>query len=124
MFGDIPDFKGARKINTLPCYPLKYHAEEATLRTQLIERGKKFVALQGVNYRAHEGMAFFKKKKQIMKVSINGRIMVDPAIHRRINPNYEVSTGKCCAIFSKKVKVSRLTLITYCSISGLHLDSG
>lgn len=36
-------------------------------------------------------MAFFKKKKAIIKVNINGRVMVDPAIHRRINPNYQVS---------------------------------
>ena len=36
-------------------------------------------------------MAFFKKKKAVVKVNINGRVMVDPAIHRRINPNYQVS---------------------------------
>jgi hypothetical protein len=39
-------------------------------------------------------MAFYKKKKAIIKVNINGRIMVDPAIHRRINPNYAISTVK------------------------------
>jgi ATPase family associated with various cellular activities (AAA) len=35
-----------------------------------------------------------KKKRQVLKININGRIMVDPAIHRRINPNYQVSTVK------------------------------
>ncbi len=35
-----------------------------------------------------------KKKSQVLKININGRIMVDPAIHRRINPNYQVSTVK------------------------------
>ncbi|RDL39869.1 Uncharacterized protein BP5553_04209 [Venustampulla echinocandica] len=91
---DVPAFKGARKITSLGCYPLKYHKDETKLRAELIERGKKFVSLQGVNYRAHEGLAYYKKKKQIIKVNINGRIMVDPAIHRRINPNYNVSTVK------------------------------
>lgn len=35
-----------------------------------------------------------KKKRTVLKININGRVMVDPAIHRRINPNYEVSTVK------------------------------
>ena len=35
-----------------------------------------------------------KKKRTVLKININGRIMVDPAIHRRINPNYQVSTVK------------------------------
>jgi hypothetical protein len=91
---DVPGFKGARKITSLNCYPLKYHKNEAKLRAELIERGKKFVSLQGVHYRSHEGMAYYKKRKQIIKVNINGRIMVDPAIHRRILPNYNVSTVK------------------------------
>ncbi|KAG4435642.1 hypothetical protein IFR05_008864 [Cadophora sp. M221] len=91
---DVPAFKGARKITSLNCYPLKYHKNEEKLRADLIARGKKFVSLQGVNYKSHEGMAYVKKKRQIIKVNINGRIMIDPAIHRRILPNYQVSTVK------------------------------
>ncbi|KAF7946081.1 uncharacterized protein EAE97_005119 [Botrytis byssoidea] len=91
---DVPAFKGARKITSLNCYPLKYHKNEAKLRTELIERGKKFVALQGVHYKSHKGMAYYKKRKAIIKVNIDGRVMVDPAIHRRILPNYNVSTVK------------------------------
>lgn len=91
---DVPSFKGARKITSLNCYPLKYHKNEPKLRADLIGRGKKFVALQGVHYKSHEGMAYVKKRKQIIKVNISGRIMIDPAIHRRILPNYNVSTVK------------------------------
>lgn len=91
MSVDIGDFQGARKITSLPCYPLNYHKNEAELRKTLIERGKKFVQLSGVHYKNHQGMAYFKKKKAVVKVNINGRIMVDPAIHRRINPNYPIS---------------------------------
>ncbi|KFY19943.1 hypothetical protein V491_04104 [Pseudogymnoascus sp. VKM F-3775] len=91
---DVPAFKGARKITSLACYPLRYHKEEEKVRKELIERGKKFVSLQGVHYKSHEGLAYYKKKRQVIKVNINGRIMVDPAIHRRINPNYQVSTVK------------------------------
>jgi ATPase family associated with various cellular activities (AAA) len=39
-------------------------------------------------------MAYMKKKRTVLKININGRIMVDPAIHRRINPNYQISTVK------------------------------
>ncbi|KAI0880545.1 uncharacterized protein GGS22DRAFT_82777 [Annulohypoxylon maeteangense] len=91
MSEEIQEFRGARKITSLGCYPLKYHKNEVQLRKDLIERGKKFVGLGGVHYKSHHGMAYHKKKKAVIKVNINGRIMVDPAIHRRINPNYPVS---------------------------------
>ncbi|KAK4150766.1 hypothetical protein C8A00DRAFT_45912 [Chaetomidium leptoderma] len=91
MAEEIGDFRGARKITGLACYPLQYHKGEAQLRKDLVERGKKFVSLGGVHYKSHQGMAYYKKKKAIIKVNINGRIMVDPSIHRRINPNYPIS---------------------------------
>lgn len=92
MAADVESFKGARKITSLACYPLKYHREAESVRTTLIERGKRFVALRGMNYRFHKGMAFYKKKRSVIKVNIKGRVMIDPAIHRRINPNYPIST--------------------------------
>ena len=91
---EVEEFKGPRKITNLACYPLKYHKDTETIKKQLIERGKKFASLKGMQYKFHKGMAFYKKKKQYIKVNINGRIMVDPAIHRRINPNYPISTVK------------------------------
>lgn len=94
MACDVEAFKGPRKITSLGCYPLKYHKNQEEVKAKLIERGKKFVALKGMNYRFHKGMAFYKKKRAVIKVNINGRIMVDPAIHRRINPNYPISTVK------------------------------
>lgn len=94
MAAEVESFKGPRKISSLACYPLKYYREPEALRAQLIERGKKFVSLQGMNYRFHKGMAFYKKRRAVIKVNINGRIMVDPALHRRINPNYPISTVK------------------------------
>ncbi|KAL2825266.1 hypothetical protein BDW59DRAFT_146306 [Aspergillus cavernicola] len=92
MAAEVESFKGARKITGLGCYPLKYHREAAEVKAKLIERGKRFVALRGMNYRFHKGMAFYKKKRSVIKVNINGRVMIDPAIHRRINPNYPIST--------------------------------
>ncbi|KAI1855055.1 hypothetical protein JX265_012410 [Neoarthrinium moseri] len=91
MSEEMGDFRGARKISSLGCYPLKYHKNEDQLREQLIERGKKFVSLAGAHYKSHQGMGYYKKKKSIIKVNINGRIMVDPSTHRRNNPNYPIS---------------------------------
>ena len=91
---EIDGFKGPRKINSLATYPLKYHKDEAGVKKQILERGKRFVETEGQNYRFHKGMAFMKKKKQILKININGRIMVDPAIFRRINPNYPINLIK------------------------------
>jgi SpoVK/Ycf46/Vps4 family AAA+-type ATPase len=90
----VESFKGARKISSLACFPLKYHKDEKALRELLIARGRKFVDLKGMKYRFHKGMAFYKKKRSVIKVNINGRIMIDPAIFRRINPNYSISTVK------------------------------
>ncbi|EIT77446.1 hypothetical protein Ao3042_06241 [Aspergillus oryzae 3.042] len=81
MLAEVESFKGARKITK---------AED--VKAKLIERGKKFVSMRGMNYRFHKGMAFYKKKRSVIKVNINGRVMIDPAIHRRINPNYPIST--------------------------------
>ena len=90
---EIAEFQGARKITSLPCYPLKYHKEQARVRQDLIERGRKFVALHGVHYKLYSGIAYMKSKKgSIVKFSVQqSRVMVDPAIFRRINPNYSVS---------------------------------
>ncbi|ROW16792.1 hypothetical protein VPNG_01542 [Cytospora leucostoma] len=91
MMEEIGEFRGAKKITSLNCYPLSYHKNGAQLRRDLVERGKKFVSLSGVHYKSHQGMAYYKKKKSIIKVNVNGRVMVDSAIHRRINPNYPIS---------------------------------
>lgn len=91
MMEEIGEFRGAKKITSLSSYPLKYHKNEEQIRKDLVERGKKFVSLSGVHYKSHQGMAYYKKKKSIIKVNVNGRVMIDPAIHRRINPNYPIS---------------------------------
>lgn len=91
---ELDTFKGPRKITSLGAYPLRYHKDPEGVKKQIIERGRKFVSLEGMNYRFHKGMAFHKKKKQVLKININGRVMVDPATFRRINPNYAISLIK------------------------------
>jgi hypothetical protein len=87
----IAAFKGHKKITSLSAYPLKYHKDPEGIRKQLIQRGMKFVALQGMNYRLQKGIAYMKHKNSVVRFNINGRVMIDPAIFRRINPNYQLS---------------------------------
>ena len=89
---EIPAFTGARKISSLSCYPIRYHKDAEKAKQELVERGKKFVALQGMNYKTYAGMCYVKKEDKVLKVDVHGRIMVDPAIFRRTNPNYPLST--------------------------------
>lgn len=87
----VEAFKGSRKITSLAVYPLKYHKDPEGIKTQLIERGKRFVTMTGQNYRNCKGLAFQKKRKGVSKIHIDGRIMIDPATFRRINANYPIS---------------------------------
>ncbi|KAK8009935.1 ATPase family AAA domain-containing protein 3A-like [Apiospora arundinis] len=91
MAEEIAEFQGSRRIDSLTCYPLQYHKNETQVRRDLVERGKKFVGLGGMLFRSHQGLAYYKKKKSVVRVEVNSRIMVDPASHRRYNPNYPIS---------------------------------
>ena len=44
-----------------------------------------------MNYRLQKGIAYMKHKSSVIRFNINGRVMIDPAIFRRINPNYQLS---------------------------------
>ena len=88
---DIDSFQGPRKITSLATYPLKYHTDPEGVKKKIIARGEQFIRLEGMHYMCHKGMAFHKKKKQVLKINIKGRVMIDPASFRRINPNYPIS---------------------------------
>ncbi|KAH7084496.1 P-loop containing nucleoside triphosphate hydrolase protein [Paraphoma chrysanthemicola] len=87
----IQAFKGHKRITSLSAYPLKYHKDPDGIKKQLVQRGMKFVALQGMNYRLQKGIAYMKVKNSVIRFNINGRVMIDPEIFRRINPNYQLS---------------------------------
>lgn len=91
---EVNSFKGAKKITSLEVYPLMYHQDYDSLRQRLIERGKKFTAMDSMAYLTMKGLAFYKKNNKTIKVNVNGRVIVDPAVFRRINPNYPVGTPK------------------------------
>jgi hypothetical protein len=91
---EIDEFRGVKGIDCLGVFPLAYHREEEAVREKLINRGRKFGSLKGMHYKFYKGLAFFKRKRSVVKVNVNGRIMLDPVTFRRINPNYRMSLVK------------------------------
>ena len=46
----IPKFRGTKRINTLPAFPLKYHLDENQVKSDFVKCGRKFVRLIGTYY--------------------------------------------------------------------------
>lgn len=87
---DIPivKFRGKKRISTLKGYPLQYHPDEKRMKTQLVECGRKFVSMLGAYHRHCRGTAFYIKDREVLRVSVNSRIMLDAAFFRKMNPSY------------------------------------
>jgi hypothetical protein len=90
----IPRFSGTRRIDTLNAFPLQYHQDESLVRTKLVAYGRKFVSLIGVHHRHYQGEAFYVREQEVIKKSINSRIMIDAAFFWKMNPNYSRCTSK------------------------------
>jgi hypothetical protein len=91
---ELPEFFGSRPIDSLPVFPLAYHEDKETVNEKLVARGRKFGALSGMHYRFYKGLAFFKKKQNLVRLTVDSRIIVDPLTFKRMNPNYSMSAVK------------------------------
>ncbi|KAG5637602.1 hypothetical protein H0H81_003994 [Sphagnurus paluster] len=88
----LKEFKGTMRIQNLDAYPLEYHPNEAQLRETLLERGRKWVGLVGVHHKQYNGIAVSKLAGKLGKHNIKGRVMIDRATFRRLNPNHILPT--------------------------------
>ncbi|OCL12971.1 P-loop containing nucleoside triphosphate hydrolase protein [Glonium stellatum] len=84
----ISTFQGSKPIHSLGYFPLKYHPNAEEEKQELANRGRKFISLIGTHHRQYEGKAFYMEKGKPTKLSVDGRIIVDPALFREYNPNY------------------------------------
>lgn len=84
----IVKLRGTKRIDSLEAFPLQYHPNEKGVRRELIDCGRKFLAFGESHHQQYEGVAFFKTRRELIKVSINGRIMVDASLFFKTNPNY------------------------------------
>jgi hypothetical protein len=65
---EIDAFQGARKIQDLDVFPLKYHTDASAIRDHAVRRGKKFAQMVGHTYHEISGPAM----KEVMKEAMNG----------------------------------------------------
>lgn len=55
---EVPMFAGTEKITSLPFYPMAYYPGAEELGLRLVERGKRWVELQGVHHLFYDGTGF------------------------------------------------------------------
>jgi hypothetical protein len=53
----IYPYEGYMVLDQLKIFPFEYHPRKDELTATLVERGKKFVSLQGIHYRSYNGVA-------------------------------------------------------------------
>jgi hypothetical protein len=90
----VPEFEGVMKITSLGVYPLEHHATKDEMIQELIERGRKFIALSGTHCRRCKDMAFYRVKEEVKKFPVDGRVMVDAVLFREKNPDYSFPAVK------------------------------
>jgi hypothetical protein len=78
-------FRGTRRIETLPTFPLQFHPDKCKLRANLIQCGRMFISLMGAHHRQCRGDAFFMLEDRPFQMSIDSRIMVDAAFEARFS---------------------------------------
>ncbi|CAB5186384.1 P-loop containing nucleoside triphosphate hydrolase protein [Rhizophagus irregularis] len=83
---------GVREIEKLRVVPLP---EESPIRSQLVERGRKFVKYGiGPHYLQYTGNMFSNSWFGTTTYKSDGRVMIDTVSFSRINPNYNMETAK------------------------------
>jgi hypothetical protein len=85
----IPHFPGARRIDFLPAYPLRYHYNYDEIFRELAENGRRFISLHGSHHVQYRGFAFcFDDEGEIVKRHVDRRISPghpQPTV-RNVNP--------------------------------------
>jgi hypothetical protein len=85
----IPFFRGAKKIEFLPAYPLQYHPDREGVAQELIDCGRRYVALIGIHHLQYEGKAFYvDDEAEIVQRHVKGRIMVDAICFQEQNSSH------------------------------------
>ncbi|PBK97441.1 P-loop containing nucleoside triphosphate hydrolase protein [Armillaria gallica] len=81
-------FHGAKAIQNLEVYPLRFQPEAEALKKNVIARGKRFGELKK-SYKEVSGPALIEIDSKLRKISASGRVMIDPVAFRRFQPNAE-----------------------------------
>ncbi|KAM6497590.1 P-loop containing nucleoside triphosphate hydrolase protein [Amanita muscaria] len=92
----VHSFSGTIPITELAAYPVVFHPNEAKLREQLIQRGKKWLGLIGVHYMQYDGPAVAGTGSPgLVSRYVKGRVMIDRVSFCHHNPDYPTCTFGC-----------------------------
>lgn len=79
----IASFEGNTPVRELEHYPLEHHPEPAQVQKQCIERGRKALDFQGLNYCTYSGIALRTTAEGITKHNVEGRVLIDQLGYNR-----------------------------------------
>ncbi|KAM0328136.1 hypothetical protein ACHAQA_005542 [Verticillium albo-atrum] len=97
----LPYYDGEMNLADLRAVPLRLRLDEEEIRSELVSRGRKFVALQGRHHRQYRGIArtlgedrdttLFGVKEHfpLFRTWISGRIMIDPRTFIEARPAHD-----------------------------------
>jgi AAA+ superfamily predicted ATPase len=88
----IYSFNGVKYINALSVYPLKNHPDTDAFKSALLTRGKKFAALRGQHFKAHNAIAASLDSLGNLesRSAVESRVMVDTATYNRYGYGYRI----------------------------------
>lgn len=84
----IPRFNGVKSIASLNIFPLQYHESKTEITRNLVEQGRRFTTLMGSHHCNYKGLAYIQQAAGPFQFTVEGRIMIDAASFKEINPNY------------------------------------
>jgi hypothetical protein len=84
----IEKFRNTRRIDVLNVFPLIYHPIREKMKKYLIIYNRKFVSIMNSDHFYYESNAFFEKSKELIRIFIKSRIMINADLFRKINPSY------------------------------------
>ncbi|KAL2876290.1 hypothetical protein SGCOL_008464 [Colletotrichum sp. CLE4] len=97
----IPAFAGASPIASLNALPLAHHPDPDAITRLLTERGRRWEALAGQNFRQYKGVALDHCSRRF---NIDGRVMVDAETHHRIMADYAFNVRSFPKMVGRKRK--------------------
>ncbi|KAI0840600.1 P-loop containing nucleoside triphosphate hydrolase protein [Hypoxylon sp. FL0890] len=83
----IAKYAGTRQLKELTTMPLELLEDADDLRSELIERGRKFESYIGQHFEQYNGVALKKTDQGYAKVNVKGRIMIDCETYHRLEAN-------------------------------------
>lgn len=89
----VPYFIGTTPITSLQVSPLKYHADQISIREALVARGKLWEEHKGYHYKQYEGLAYgFDEDSEIVHYHVKSRIILDAEAFQIFHPSKSIIT--------------------------------